>query len=91
MAAPIGRPESLPPGPEALWDWMERRGVDQRETAQLIGIHYVTLNQILHNDYRPGLAAAIKIERVTGISPGLWMETGVSHAADAPLHDAPKR
>ena len=91
MAPTIGRPAKLPPGPDALWDWMERRGLDQRETAQLLGIHFVSLNQILHGDRRPGLAIAMRIERHTGINPGVWLRTPVSEARQTGPHNRQKR
>lgn len=83
MARNIGRPAKLPPGPNALWDWMDRMGFDQRQTAQLLGIHFVSLNQILHGDRRPGLAIAMRIERHTGINPGIWLRTPVRESRSA--------
>lgn len=70
---------------------MERRGLDQRETATLLGIHFVTLNQILHGDRRPGLAIALRIEAHTGINPGLWMRTQVSELKSVVPISATKR
>ena len=66
---------------------MERRGFDQREAAQFLGIHYMTLNQILHGRYRPGLAIAVRIERSTGINPGIWLRTWVSDSRDGHASD----
>lgn len=85
MAANIGRPAKLPPGPEALWDWMERRGLNQREAAEVLGIHYVSLNQFLHGR-RPGLAIALRIEQHAGIAPGVWMRTRVRRQPTRPTH-----
>lgn len=91
MAAVIGRPVKLPPGPTALWDWMERMGLDQRQTAEMLGIHFVSLNQYLHGDRKPGLAVALRIERHTGINPGVWVRTQVSGTEDRHMAVARKR
>lgn len=72
------RPTHLAPGPEALWDWMTRRGLNQRETAKTLGLHYMSLNQFLLGHRKPGLANALLIERHTGIPAGIWVRTRVS-------------
>lgn len=77
MAANIGRPKVLSDGQAALWDWLERRGFDQREAAAFLDIHWVTLNGILSGRKRPGLAIAIRIEQGAGIDAGIWMRTRV--------------
>lgn len=91
MAANTGRPAKMKPGPEALWDWMERRGLNQAEAAQLLHVHHVSLNQILMGRRRPGLAIAMRIERHTGINPGLWLRTTVRDLRDEPLALGRKR
>lgn len=88
MAANIGRPTEMTKAQAALWNWMERKGFDQRETAKELKIHWVTLNAILSGRKRPGLAVAVKIQTLTGIAAGLWMDTRVRHyrrADDRPL------
>lgn len=68
----------LPPGPTALWDWMERRVLNQREAARVLGVHYMSLNQMLRGKRKPGLTNALLIEKRAGIPAGLWARTRVS-------------
>jgi transcriptional regulator with XRE-family HTH domain len=72
------RPIHQTAGATALWDWMERRGLNQREAAKVLELHFMSLNQYLHGHRRPGLAAALRIERHTGLPAGIWMRTPVS-------------
>lgn len=65
-------------GPEQLRDWIERRHVNQREAAELLGFGTVFLSQLLNRARKPGLDNAIQIERVTGISVEAWLLTEVS-------------
>lgn len=69
-------------GPEQLRDWMRRREVNQTEAAELLSITGVFLSQLLNNKRSPGLANAIKIERMTGISVESWLLTEVSETPD---------
>lgn len=75
---PTTRPTHLAPGSEALWDWMDRRGFNQREAAEVLEIHFMSLNQILRGSRKPGLAIALRIERHAGIPAGIWLRTRVS-------------
>lgn len=68
-------------GPEQFRDWMERRGVNQREAAELLSITDVFVSQILNNVRTPGLANAVKIERLTGIPVESWLLTELSDSA----------
>lgn len=54
-------------GPDQLRDWLERRKVNQRVAADMLGITEVFLSQLLNNKRTPGLANAINIERTTEI------------------------
>lgn len=71
------RPPGLPRGQNALWDWMERRSLTQRQLADKLDIHWTYVNHILSNRRSPGLATAIRIERVTGIPVEEWDSTQV--------------
>src|SRR5262245_37920310 len=66
-------------GSELLADWMNSRGLNQREAADELGLHWTQLNKILLETRRPGLATAVAIERVTGIPVKAWMPTDVGH------------
>lgn len=70
-------------GRDALRTWVERSHYTQGEVARLIGITDVFLSQILHGHRMPGLATAIKVERLTGVPAGSWEETDVSGGAVA--------
>lgn len=65
---------------------MERRGLNQRETAALLEMNFVSLNQILMVRRRPGLAVAMRIERHTGIDAGIWLRTPVRRKSRAASH-----
>lgn len=68
----------------ALWDWIEKREVNQREAAKLLGLPHVTVNHYLHNRRRPGLSHSEKIFAVTGIPGRLWLETLVAKQKTRP-------
>lgn len=77
MAATTGRPVKSSAGANALWNWLEKRGLNQREAAEILNIHWVSLNQILMDRRRPGLAIALRISQAAGIEPGIWTRTQV--------------
>ena len=62
---------------QRLKAWLERSGLTQRAAAQLLGMHYTFLNQILQGRRLPSLETAVRIERETGIAPGAWLPTEV--------------
>jgi transcriptional regulator with XRE-family HTH domain len=62
-------------GREQLADWIERRGMNQREAARILGMDFTVLNKILLGHRTPGLATALAIQRHTGISVEVWMPT----------------
>jgi transcriptional regulator with XRE-family HTH domain len=70
MAKRIERPTA---GAAALWRWIQQGGMNQRRAAELLGMHFQTLNQILKGRRRPGLFVAERIEQVTGIDCALWL------------------
>lgn len=78
MSEPTKRPEQLPPASSALWDWIEKKGLNQREAAKRLGFPFVTMNHYLHNRRRPGLARLELIFTITGIPMALWLDTRVA-------------
>lgn len=71
------RPPHLDDGANALWDWLERRGMTQRQMAEKVGIDHTYLNHILCGRRKPGLGTAIRIERATGVAVEEWDSTHV--------------
>lgn len=69
-------------GRERLARWMERSRLNQRQTAQIFGVHFAYLSQILSGRRSPGLANAITIERETGIPVEAWVPTEVGDYAE---------
>lgn len=57
---------------EQLSDWMERRGLDQRSTAELLGMNETFVSKLMKGHRRPGLTNALKIQRMTGVSVEAW-------------------
>ena len=78
-------------GPEQLRDWMRRREVNQREASNLLGVTDVFVSQILNGQRQPGLANAINIERITGISVESWLLNGISETDSDETVGAGKR
>lgn len=78
---PPQRPANLPPAPDALWDWIAKRRVNQREAARLLQIPFITLNHYLHNRRRPGLVRLQHLYEQTGIPIALWLPTRVGTRA----------
>lgn len=62
-------------GRAALWAWMQRREVNQREAADILGIDFTMLNHYLSGRRSPALATAVLIERKTGIPVEAWVPT----------------
>jgi transcriptional regulator with XRE-family HTH domain len=60
-----------------LIEWLERSKLSQRKGADLLGVHYTFLNQILSGRRSPALATAVKIEQVTGVPVEAWVPTTV--------------
>lgn len=73
----------MPHGRERLRDWIDRSRLTQRAAAELLGIHYTFLSQLLNNDRTPALATAVRIERVTGIPVESWMPTDGDDTAES--------
>jgi len=65
-------------GAERLKDYRDRCGYNQRELAELLGIHFTYLSQLLAGRRRPRLPMAVHIEQVTGIPVESWVPTRLS-------------
>jgi transcriptional regulator with XRE-family HTH domain len=61
--------------------WMQRREVNLREAADLIGIHFTQLSKFINGRRRPGLKSALLIERRTGIPVEAWEDSDVDYLA----------
>ena len=59
-------------GPEQLRDWLQRRGFNQREGANLLEMDDTHLCRILSGERTPTLQQAVAIQRLTGISVETW-------------------
>lgn len=68
----ICRAPHLPPGADAIWDWMERRGLNQRQASEIVEIDHTYLNHIVSGRRLPGRDLAVRIERKTGIPVEIW-------------------
>lgn len=60
-------------GPDQLRDWMDRRGLNQTETAIKLGVPVSFLSMLVNGHRSPGLGNAVAIERMTGIPVEAWV------------------
>lgn len=74
---------SMHSGPDQLRDWMRRRGLNQTESAALLGFDPTFISQLLSGRRQPGLGNAVKIERVTGISVEAWLSSELDESGSA--------
>ncbi len=58
---------------EMLKDELQARGVSQRKFAELIGMSYTLLNEILNGKRQITTEYALKIEAATGIDARIWI------------------
>lgn len=70
-------------GRDRLQQWIERSKLNQKEAAEVIGIDPVSLSLILNGKREPGLANAVKIERVTGVTVDSWLQSEFSTVASS--------
>lgn len=70
-------------GRERLRDWIGRSKVNQRQAAEILGVHPVVLCQWLSGERTPGLSNALLIEHVTGIAVESWVLSPISEAVGA--------
>lgn len=78
-------------GPEQLKDWMRRRGVNQSEAAELLGLDIPFMSLLVNGKRTPGLTNAIAIERQTGIPVEAWLLNEVAESPDATPSGGGKR
>ena len=78
-------------GRERLRAWMDRSKLNQRQTAELLGVSEVYISQILAEVRTPGLENAILIERVTGIPVESWSRSELSNTAGVVADGGRKR
>jgi transcriptional regulator with XRE-family HTH domain len=71
-------------GAELLKAWMGRMGLNLTQTAAELEMQLPYLSMIASGKRNPGLRAAVKIERRTGIPAEAWLATEVyGSSADA--------
>lgn len=85
------RPKRLCAGAHALWDWLERRSLNQREAARLIGMDFQYLNHLLAGRRRAGRDTALLLQEKTGIGIAAWSSTLVEQNKVAVAAKAHKR
>jgi plasmid maintenance system antidote protein VapI len=78
----IVRAQNLPPGADAFWDWMERRGLNQRQASKIVEIDHTYLNHIVSGRRRPSLEVAVRVARKTGIPVEMWSTNVDTDARD---------
>ncbi len=64
--------EPIHPG-EMLKDELQARGISQRKFAELIGVSYSVLNEVLNGKRPITTEYALKIEAATGTKAYMWM------------------
>ena len=57
---------------------MRRRGLNGRQTARLLEMHYTVISNFITGKRLPGREYAIRIERTTGIPVEAWSPTRVA-------------
>ena len=74
-------------GARLLREWIERRGYNQRQTADLLNLHESMVSMLVNAARIPTLHMAVKIEELTGIPVKVWSSSAdnKSEAADAPV------
>lgn len=64
--------EPIHPG-EMLKDELQARGISQRKFAELIGVSYSVLNEVLNGKRPITTEYALKIEAATGTKAYMWV------------------
>lgn len=64
--------EPIHPG-EMLKDELQARGISQRRFAELIGLSYSVLNEVINGKRAITTEYALKIEAATGIPAYIWI------------------
>lgn len=53
-----------------LSQWMQREGVTRAEFARRMGVHRSVVTRWLDGDHIPNYLSRVKMQRVTGLTPG---------------------
>ena len=70
-------------GPEQLIDWMRRRGFNQSDASRYLEMDQPHVSMLASGKRLPGLATAIKLERLTGIPVEAWAPTEINDSESA--------
>lgn len=62
-------------GSQLLRDWLNRRGYQQKEGAEFLGLHETVVSMFVNGKRRPPLETAVHIERLTGIPVASWVSS----------------
>lgn len=69
-------------GPEQLKDWMRRRGFTQADAARYLQVDEPYVSVLVSGKRTPGLANAVKLERLTGIPVEAWASSEIGEAVE---------
>lgn len=64
-------------GSQQLKAWMDRLRLTYRAAADILGVNWAYLNQIVNEKRSPSFAMASRIQHETGIPVGAWVPTRV--------------
>lgn len=71
---------------QQLRDWIDRRGFNQVEAADRLGMTEGFISFLLNGHRRPSLAMAVKIEESTGIPASAWVKSARHTSKKARKH-----
>jgi transcriptional regulator with XRE-family HTH domain len=74
--------------PQLLKDWLHRRGLNQQEGCEELGIRPEEMSMFVNGRRRPSLEKAVKIERLTGIPASSWVSSPRDKRRSAPYSRA---
>lgn len=60
-------------GADQLRDWLTRRGFNQREAADYLGLEQSFMSLMINGLRSPGLTLAVRIHERTGIPVAAWL------------------
>lgn len=73
---------------EMLKDELQARGLSQRRFANIIGVSYSVLNEILNGKRPVTTEYALKIEAATGIPAYMWLNMQSAYNMQTARHDS---
>lgn len=68
-------------GSQRLREWRYENGVTQRDLGAQVGAYALSISQYELGKKRPGIDAAVALERVTGIPVAAWTEDAAAEVA----------